>query len=167
MLSAVGAKRLDSFNEALQHKYSARHALFLARALHPDQELWHTFCQLGVRGAQGVPSIAKIAKYAGAGCLAGADSRFRCNFHVAGLRAELAVRPGCRWSTYQTEVLDSCVFYPRQSWQLGKADAARPSPGPSITKAAGTQMTITLQRLRDSHARRADPDLPACPHVLL
>lgn len=74
MLSAVGAKRLDSFNEALQHKYSVRHALFLARALHPDQELWHTFCQLGVRGGRGVPRIVKIAKYAGAGCLAGADT---------------------------------------------------------------------------------------------
>lgn len=40
------AKSRDSFNDTLpiQHHYLADHVLFLAWALHRDQELWHTIC---------------------------------------------------------------------------------------------------------------------------
>lgn len=104
MLSAVSAKSPDSFNEALeaQHHYLVRRVLFLARALYHDRELWHTSSQLGVPG---VPAIAEIAKYAGIGCLTGADARLRSKFHVAGMRTELAVGSGPPWSTYWTVVL--------------------------------------------------------------
>lgn len=102
MPSAVSAKGLDSFNEALRHDYLVLRVLFLARTLHHDQELWHTLTQLGVPG---VPAIAETAKCAGISCLTGADARLRSKFHVAGMRTELAVGAGPHWSTYWTEVL--------------------------------------------------------------
>lgn len=111
MLPAVSAKSHDSFNEALQHHYFEYHVLFRARTLPRDQEVWHTFCQLGVPC---VPAIIEIAKCAGIGCLTGADARFRSKFrskfHVARMRTELAVGAGRPRSTYWTGVLHVQTF---------------------------------------------------------